>query len=398
MNAYIIRKPFFGRDNMVCTYDILYRDNRSEEEIARAAEDDSPSFFGLRLMNITGGAPAAIRFDAQMLKNGLVESMSAADVVVIVDDEIICDDELFAIARSLKEKGYRLAYDRFRAGREKSRVFALCDMARVSFRVADDETERAVKAALSCGKTVAATDIDDYTTLEYAREIGCEATGGRYFTKPIPGQEDNVHPLPLNFMQIMRLVSQAEPEFKDIVEVISRDTAMCQRLLKLINSVYFGVRNRVSSINQALVILGLDYLREWVYLMGMQRITHNDNVELMRESVLMAKFCRQLSLLIPDAARQSEAFYLMGLLSMVTYSGDRALSIALEDFPVTDDIKSGLLRRGGLYSDVYDMAYRYERGDWSAADEFSAKYGISASKLSDVYIHCVMEAERIKLL
>ena len=73
MNAYIIRKPFFGRDNMVCTYDILYRDNRSEEEIARAAEDDSPSFFGLRLMNITGGAPAAIRFDAQMLKNGLVE-------------------------------------------------------------------------------------------------------------------------------------------------------------------------------------------------------------------------------------------------------------------------------------------------------------------------------------
>ena len=208
----------------------------------------------------------------------------------------------------------------------------------------------------------------------------------------------SIQPLPINFMQVMQLVSQPEPEIAEIVEVISRDTAMCQRLIRLINSVYFGVRNRVSSISQALVILGLDYLREWVYLMGMQRITQNDNVEIMRLSVLTAKFCRALSQLIPSVESEGEAFYLMGLLSMITYSGEKELEQTLEEFPLTEEIKNGLMRKGGVYSDVFEMAYNYEKGNWDIVDKFAEKYGLNGEKISDVFVECVKDAERIKML
>ena len=203
---------------------------------------------------------------------------------------------------------------------------------------------------------------------------------------------------PVNFMRVMQLISQPEPEFSDIVDVISCDTAMCQRLLRLINSVYFGVRNRVSSIGQALVILGLDYLREWIYLMGMQRITRSDNVEIMRISCLLAKFCKQLALMIPEARNDSDAFYLMGLLSMVTYGGERALAQALEEFPLTQEIKDGLMGRGGVYSDVFDLAYSYEKGDWATVDKYVEKYHLDSSAVSEAFVKCVKESERIRTM
>lgn len=398
MNAYIARQPIFKDDNTVCAYEILYRDNESALEKEAHIFNDDVSFFGLRISNVTGGLPAYINFTEDMLLRGVVQSIAPEEVVAVVSAENVTDDDTMQVLRELSAAGYTLALDGFTAGMEGSELFSLCSIVIVSFGADIEKVENDAKTCYAAGKTVLGADIDERDVLACAKDANCEYTSGRYFTKPVPGRENNIQPLPTNFTQIMKLMSQPEPEFRDIVEVISRDTAMCQRLLRLINSVYFGVRNRVSSINQALVILGLDYLREWVYLMGMQRITHNDNIEIMRMSVLMAKLCRQLSLLIPEAARQSEAFYLMGLLSMVTYSGERALAIALEEFPVTDDIKSGLLRRGGLYSDVFDMAMRYEKGDWAAADEFSKKYNITASKLADVYIHCVADAERIKLL
>ena len=173
---------------------------------------------------------------------------------------------------------------------------------------------------------------------------------------------------------------------------------MCQRLLRLINSVYFGVRNRVSSISQALVILGLDYLREWIYLMGMQRITHSDNVEIMRISCLLAKFCKSISMMIPEAAQDSDAYYLMGLLSMVTYGGERALAQALDEFPLTPEIKNGLMGRGGIYSDVFDLAYSYEKGDWETVDKYVEKYHLDSSKISEAFVKCVKESESIRMM
>ena len=220
---------------------------------------------------------------------------------------------------------------------------------------------------------------------------------GYYYMRSAVAAGNSVQPLPANLMQVMQLMAQPEPEIKDIVEVMSRDAAMCQRILRLINSVYFGVANKVSSINQAILILGLDYLREWVYLMGMQKITNNDNVEAMKLALLLAKFCRRLSELIPDAEGQGEAFYLMGLMSMIVFSGERALAQALDEFPLASDIKKGLLRRGGLYGDVFEMAMLYVDGEWDDFDDLSIKYRLSSDEVSDIFVECMQEIEKLNM-
>ena len=404
MDVYMARQPIFDTENNVYAYELLYRSNSTENHYNGADADESTAdvvtnaFFGLNVRDIVGGARAFINFTGNLLKRGIPKMISPDILVVEVLENQMMDEDTIDACRELKERGYTLALDDFEYDSSYSELFELGDIVKIDFRTSQSAIEETAYVCRYCNKIMLAEKIETSEEYEYAKRLGCTFTQGYYFARPTIMSQSSVTPLPTNFMEIMQLVSQPEPEISDIVEVISRDTAMCQRLLRLINSVYFGVRNRVSTISQALVILGLDYLREWVYLMGMQRITHNDNTEIMRLSVLMAKFCKQIALLIPDAARESESFYLMGLLTMVVYSGRQALEQTLEEFPLTQNIKNGLLGNGGLYSDVFRMAQSYTKGHWEQFDAIAEQYSLDKAQVSDLFLSCVKECERLKTL
>ncbi len=404
MDVYMARQPIFVEENKVYAYELLYRNNGHENSYNGIDSDESTAdvvtnaFFGLNIRDIVGSARAFINFTGNLLKRGVPKMISPDILVVEVLENQMMDEDTLNACQELKERGYMLALDDFEYDNSYSALFQLGDLVKIDFRTPQKSIEETAYICRYCNKLMLAEKIESREEFEYAKRLGCTFTQGYYFARPTIMSKNSIQPLPVNFMRLMQLVSQPEPEISDIVEVISRDTAICQRLLRLINSVYFGVRNRVSSISQALVILGLDYLREWIYLMGMQRITHNDNVEVMRMSVLMAKFCKELALIIPEASVQSDSFYLMGLLSMVTYSGEKALAQTLEEFPITAEIKNGLMRKGGLYSDVYEMAVNYANGSWETVDKLAAKYSITGDMIAKLFVKCVKSSEKIKML
>ncbi len=404
MDVYMARQPIFDTENHVYGYELLYRNNGSHNAYNGVDGDESTAdvvtnaFFGLNINEIIGGSKAFINFTSNLLKRGVPKMISPDMVVVEVLENLMMDEQLLGACQELKERGYTLALDDFEYDNSYSALFELGDIVKIDFRTPQKSIEETAYICRYCNKLMLAEKIESNEEFEYAKRLGCSFMQGYFFAKPTIMSKNSITPLPLNLMRIMQLVSQPEPEFSDIVEVISCDTAICQRLLRLINSVYFGVRNRVSSISQALVILGLDYLREWIYLMGMQKITLIDNVEIMRISCLLAKFCRRIALMIPEAEPNADSFYLMGLLSMVTYGGERALAQTLEEFPLTPEIKDGLMGKGGIYSDVFDLAYSYEKGDWETVDTYVEKYHLDSSRIAAEFVQCVKEAERIRMM
>lgn len=404
MDVYMARQPIFDTENHVYGYELLYRSNGKQNAYNGVNGDESTAdvvtnaFFGLNINDIIGEGRAFINFTSNLLKRGVPKMISPDLVVVEVLENMMMDEQLLAACQELKERGYTLALDDFEYDNSYSELFELGDIVKIDFRTPQKSIEETAYICRYSNKLMLAEKIESQEEFEYAKRLGCSFMQGYYFAKPTIMSKNSVTPLPINLMKVMQLVSQPEPEFSDIVDVISCDTAITQRLLRLINSVYFGVRNRVSSVGQALVILGLDYLREWIYLMGMQRITHIDNVEVMRISCLLAKFCRRLSLMIPEAAPDADSFYLMGLLSMVTYGGERALKQTLDEFPLTPEIKNGLMGKGGVYSDVFDLAYSYEKGDWETVDKYVEKYDLDSSKISEEFVKCVKEAENVRMM
>ena len=72
--------------------------------------------------------------------------------------------------------------------------------------------------------------------------------------------------------------------------MISNDVALSYRLLKYINSAYFGLRSEVTSIKQALALLGLEPLRRWATLTIFAEVGDKPR-ELFVTALIRARFC-----------------------------------------------------------------------------------------------------------
>jgi HD-like signal output (HDOD) protein len=63
--------------------------------------------------------------------------------------------------------------------------------------------------------------------------------------------------LPMVISQVSALIETNETDMSKIADVIMTDTALTVRIIRLVNSAFYGLRNHVTSITQAVVIVGL---------------------------------------------------------------------------------------------------------------------------------------------
>ena len=67
----------------------------------------------------------------------------------------------------------------------------------------------------------------------------------------------NLPTIPAIALEVLRLSRDSEADLRQIADVVTRDVALSGRLLKVVNSSFYGLRRKVSTISQAVVMLGL---------------------------------------------------------------------------------------------------------------------------------------------
>ena len=67
--------------------------------------------------------------------------------------------------------------------------------------------------------------------------------------------------LPEITVKIVELVEDPKSTAQDLHKVISNDPALCSRILKVVNSSFYGLPGQIASINRAIVMLGLNAVK-----------------------------------------------------------------------------------------------------------------------------------------
>lgn len=67
--------------------------------------------------------------------------------------------------------------------------------------------------------------------------------------------------LPEVTVKIIEMVEDPKSTAQDLHEVISQDPALCSRILKVVNSSFYGLPGQIGSINRAIVMLGLNAVK-----------------------------------------------------------------------------------------------------------------------------------------
>ncbi len=67
--------------------------------------------------------------------------------------------------------------------------------------------------------------------------------------------------LPEITLKIIELVESPNSTAQDLHKVIANDPALCSRILKVVNSAFYGLPGQIGSINRAIVLLGLNAVK-----------------------------------------------------------------------------------------------------------------------------------------
>lgn len=249
-----------------------------------------------------------------------------------------------------------------------------------------------VEVAHSMHKKCIITNIE--TDANYRKALALKADGleGSYVAERVSTRVHSSAYLHSSFFRVMVAITKDEPDVDEIESLISMDASLTYNLLKVANSAYFAVRNRVTTVHQAIMTLGLVQLKQWIFLLSASSGTESAEAateEFLKRSFMRASFCSELMQYAKDMPISKAEGYLMGMFSTLNHLVDAPLEEILEELPVSDVVREALLKKEGRCGQLYDLVLRYEAADWDAISTLAEELGIPNRLLTNIYFNCM---------
>lgn len=184
---------------------------------------------------------------------------------------------------------------------------------------------------------------------------------GTFFRMPVTRGEHKVSPLKINYISLLNLIEEDDFDLTKAADIISQDTALTISLLRLANTRSFN--SEITSVRVAVSMLGQKDLTRWIQTTVIEKLCSDKPNELMRLSLLRAKFAENLAPVFGMAMRSQELF-LTGLFSILDIILDCSMEEALSMVRVSGKIRTALLEHTGSLAEVLHFIVKYESAEW----------------------------------
>lgn len=121
--------------------------------------------------------------------------------------------------------------------------------------------------------------------------------------------------LPEVTVKIIEIVEDPRSTARDLHQIIKRDPALSARVLKVVNSAFYGLPGQVSGIDRAVVLLGLSTVKNLAIAASIARMfkggqvsAHFDAKELWRHSAAVGLASRLIAKTVGEVANADELF------------------------------------------------------------------------------------------
>jgi len=401
MDIYVARQPIFDQDQNIFAYELLYRRGKVNSSGENFNGDQATSeviinsFLLIGIEELTNGKPAFINFTENLLKQEIPTVFPKESIIVEILEDIEPSEEIIQSCKRLKELGYQLALDDFVYHQKFDPLIDLADIIKVDFLLSTPEERKSiVQLAQTRNIKFLAEKVETREAFEEAVRLGYSFFQGYFFSKPVILSGKDIPRHNINSIQILEEINKPDPDIAKIARWIETDVSLSYKLLRLINSVAFQLKRRVTSVKQAIALLGLNEIRKWISLTLLQDTGQLKHEIIIKDSMVRAKFGEFLASKTHLKHRSSEIF-LMGMFSRIDVLMNCTLSDALHDLPISDEIKQCLLGEPSIFSDIYELMTAYETGEWEKYEFQSYKLNLDHQEIVPYYLQAVKWVEHI---
>ena len=226
-----------------------------------------------------------------------------------------------------------------------------------------------------------AINVNDTSDYKICQENNIDLSQGDFYTLPSISGRKKIAPSLQTLTELLVKLQNPDIEAEELASTINQDVALSYKLLRLINSAFFGLPREVSSTQQAIVMLGQNKIKTWASLLGLSGIDDKP-VELRVVAMTRARMCE---LLAKYYKGQADLFFAAGLFSTLDALMDTPLPTLVEKLPLSPELKGALLTLDGPAGQALNDALNYEQGRW---DELTIS-SIPIEILAHVYLDAI---------
>jgi EAL and modified HD-GYP domain-containing signal transduction protein len=392
--VFIARQPIFDGTERVVGFELLVRQSGLTPERIPNSVGEGAALL-INTLNRFGVAQALgdklgfLQLGEGTLNSDLVELLPKERFVLEYPSSFLSGAERVARCHGLQTQGFQLAHICQHGDSDLSAVaqtakIVVYDLAFQSLQ----EIVRLDRAVKPNNLQRLVRNVNTRADFEGCKTFCFDYYQGNFFAHPETLSMNRLDPGRARVMDIFNLVIN-RADITEIEEAFKHDVALCYSLLCYINSVGIGLQYKVSSIRDAVMLLGYDFLWRWLSLLifagvdltAAQRVLLNTAVirgrltELLGQSKLPSK--------------DGNFLFIVGIFSML----DALLGVPLQEVAgklhLPDEVSQALLSREGKYAPYLELALAFESNNLPAAERICGALGIDLSSASQSHLAAI---------
>jgi EAL and modified HD-GYP domain-containing signal transduction protein len=386
--ANLARQPILDKQLKTVGYELLFRGVETD----RALFDDGTHATSTVLTNalaefgletVVGNLPAWVNFTSQYLTDELPIPIGPKNLVIELLEDAIATDELIQRLRTLTKQGYRIALDDFRYSESLVPLIKIAQVVKVDIRGRSlEEVAEEVAAFKKFDVQLLAEKVERVSEYEACLKLGFTLFQGHFVCRPELMRQKRP---PANRVALIRLMSElyaADPNINQIRQLVQQDVTLSYRLLKWLNSSLFALPQPVESIQHALVLLGINRLRNLVSLIVLARIDDRPSV-LFETALMRARIGERVA---AHFGVTPEMMFTVGLFSVLDALIGVPMDQVLENMPLAPEVALAITQREGPCGRLLAGIEAHENGDWPGVQ----RTGLDLSILTPAWVDALV--------
>ncbi|MDH5425543.1 MAG: HDOD domain-containing protein [Gammaproteobacteria bacterium] len=393
-NIYIARQPIYDSAIEIIGYELLYRDsesNMAEFTDGKTASSETivNSFIHIGIDNLAGTSLAFVNLPTEfILDNALIPMFHEQSVLEILE-EVEPSQEVISGVKRLKEKGYKIALDDFVYSEKIIPMLELADFVKIDVL---DYQQKELAELISLLKKhhkvkLIAEKVETNELFLQCKTLDFDYYQGYFFCYPQMVVQKKVCANKMVVMSLITEILKPETEIQGLEDVLSRDVTLTYKLLRYINSAAFSLRREIESIKDAIVLLGLDSIKNWASLILISKLNDDKPDQLITTALQRAKMVELIARnTTPELEKQA---FICGLFSVLDALMDKPMIDLLDTVILSTPIKLALLDYEGELGELLKNCILYERAEFDKLDDSCIK----TKRLNESYLTAVKWAD-----
>jgi c-di-GMP-related signal transduction protein len=370
--VYLGRQPILDRSGALRAFELLFRSGLTNS--ARITDDaDATAQVIARLIGDMGLGAALgdytgyVNVDRAVLMSDTVRLLPPERFVLEILETVVFDEALFSRCNELRRWGFRLALDDVSQVSPSLLAFLPCvDIVKIDFLECPRELlAELIGTVRRHGKLLLAEKVETPEDHDAAMRAGFDLFQGYHFAKPQVLTSRRIASSRDALLRLLVLLSD-EPEIFELEVELKRIPNLVIQLLRLLNSSAFRPARTISSLREAIMLVGMRQITHWAQLL----LFADGQIDALRTNPLV-QLCgtraRFMELAAgrtrPGDGRFADTASITGVFSLVHILFGVAIEDIVATLPIHADIRRALLERQGELGLLLNAAEAAESGE-----------------------------------